>query len=111
MSTDRGLRNNTAALPRYAEEWNWQLAARCRGEDPALFFPPDGERPSARQRRHLAAKAVCADCPVTVECRRHSLVLPETFGIWGGLSEAERAKVIGMSRDHNRHTVDQAEER
>ena len=27
-----------------AEEWLWQQSARCRGEDPGLFFHPDNER-------------------------------------------------------------------
>lgn len=110
--TDQGLllQRNYAAMPRHAEDWNWQLAARCRGEDAALFFQPDGERAPARQQRHRAAKAICADCPVTAECRRHSLVVPETFGIWGGLSETERAQVMGVSRDHNRHALDPAAE-
>jgi WhiB family redox-sensing transcriptional regulator len=73
-----------------AEAWSWQLAARCRGEDPSIFFHPDGERGRARKRRQRRAKDICAECPVAAQCRQHSLAFHERFGTWGGLSEDER---------------------
>lgn len=77
-----------------SEVWDWQLHGACRGADTVLFFHPDGERGSARRRRQAAAKAVCARCPVLQDCRRHALQVHEPYGIWGGMSEEERARAL-----------------
>ncbi|SCD58072.1 WhiB family transcriptional regulator, redox-sensing transcriptional regulator, partial [Streptomyces sp. SolWspMP-sol7th] len=45
-----------------------------------------------------AAKRVCADCPVRVECREHALVQPEPYGVWGGLTAAERRVLLARRR-------------
>ena len=81
-----------------AETWDWQLRGACREVDTVLFFHPDGERGSARARRQAAAKAVCADCPVLEACRRHALAVHEPYGVWGGMSEEERTRLIIASR-------------
>jgi WhiB family redox-sensing transcriptional regulator len=86
-------------------DWSWQSSASCRTEDPALFFQPDGERPEARRIRLKRAKAICGGCPVSVECQHHSLLAREPFGVWGGLSERERLKALGATRDHQRHRL------
>lgn len=59
--------------------------ARCRGMDPEFFFPERGQSTAA-------AKAVCASCPVVVECLQEALDTPshKDGGIWGGTSERER---------------------
>ncbi len=77
------------------EAWTWQVSASCRDEDPSTFFHPDGERGSERQRRQQKAKDICAQCPVIVQCRHHALTFQEQFGTWGGLSENDRAAIIG----------------
>jgi WhiB family redox-sensing transcriptional regulator len=84
------------ARSRAAEDWAWQLSARCRGEDSSVFFHPEGERGRARTRRLKRAKQFCTECPVAVQCRDHSLSFAEQFGIWGGLSEEERAALRGV---------------
>jgi WhiB family redox-sensing transcriptional regulator len=33
-----------------------------------------------------------------VECREHALVLPEPYGVWGGLTAAERRVVLARRR-------------
>ena len=76
-----------------ADLWDWQLQGACRGENPELFFHPDGERGPSRRNRESAAKAVCARCPVVTECARHSLTVREPYGVWGGLSEDDREAV------------------
>jgi WhiB family redox-sensing transcriptional regulator len=77
-----------------AEVWDWQLHGSCRGESTALFFHPDGERGPARARRQAAAKAVCGRCPVIDACLKHALSVREPYGVWGGMSEEERARLI-----------------
>lgn len=74
--------------------WEWQYEGKCREADPTLFFHPEGERGSARRRRAEAAKAICATCPVREMCLQHSLAVREPYGVWGGLSEEERAAVL-----------------
>jgi WhiB family transcriptional regulator, redox-sensing transcriptional regulator len=83
------VRRQSAVLPR--PNWGWQDAAACREEDLILFFGPDGERQPEREIRERKAKAVCADCPVRVECLNYALSRPEKYGVWGGLNEEERA--------------------
>ena len=77
-----------------AEVWDWQLHGACRGENTSLFFHPDGERGPARARRQAAAKAVCGRCPVIDACLKHALSVREPYGVWGGMSEEERARLI-----------------
>ncbi len=47
--------------------------------------------------RDLAAKAVCARCPVIAECAAHALQVREPYGVWGGLTEDERELVYDNS--------------
>jgi WhiB family redox-sensing transcriptional regulator len=76
-----------------ADIWDWQMIGLCRGEDPNIFFHPEGERGPARANREAAAKAVCAACPVKVQCAAHALAVREPYGVWGGLSEDEREAI------------------
>ncbi len=76
-----------------SEAWEWRLEGRCRGEDPSIFFHPDGERGRARVARTQRAKAICERCAVSEQCRQWAISVGEPFGIWGGMSEDERARV------------------
>jgi WhiB family redox-sensing transcriptional regulator len=64
--------------------------------DSATFFHPPQERNSAREERIAQAKAVCQTCPAMMQCREHALRVREPYGIWGGLSEDERADLLGV---------------
>jgi WhiB family redox-sensing transcriptional regulator len=81
-----------------AAAWEWQLSGSCRKVDPALFFHPEGERGPARALREVAAKGVCATCPVLRQCRLHALHTHEPYGVWGGLSERDREVIYGAAR-------------
>ena len=83
--------------PPSVERWDWQLLAACRGMESSLFFAPDGERSRARNRRIANAKTVCAGCPALTDCRSYALSAGETFGIWGGLTEDERASARNLT--------------
>ena len=86
-------------------EWDWQMRGACRGMDTELFFHPDNERGPARARRDARAKDICRGCPVLDECRRHSLLVQEPYGIWGGLSASERDAIIHGRRHRAEHII------
>lgn len=86
-----------------ANDSSWRLSAVCRpgnGHHPEIWFPP-AERPystRAESRRATAkrlaweakAKALCATCPVRLECLEYADDNDEREGIWGGLTPTER---------------------
>lgn len=85
----------TSRLPAPIPEfWEWQLHAECRGADSALFFPPEDERGSARRRRERTAKGFCGRCPVIQACAAHALRVQEPYGVWAGMTPAERTVVL-----------------
>ena len=62
----------------------WHHDAACKDADTDLFFIDRG-------RTSKAAKAYCAECPVSGECLDWSLSQSETvFGVWGGMTLVER---------------------
>jgi WhiB family redox-sensing transcriptional regulator len=69
----------------------WQPVALCRGNHSHLFFPPSTtERKDERERREVRAKSICRICPVKAQCLDYAMEIREPYGIWGGLTEAER---------------------
>jgi WhiB family redox-sensing transcriptional regulator len=73
----------------------WHLRASCRGPASELFFAPaTGERREARDEREARAKAICVTCPVRRECLEYALRVREPHGIWGGLTEGERRRLL-----------------
>jgi WhiB family transcriptional regulator, redox-sensing transcriptional regulator len=90
---------DTRKLPEpVTEVWDWQMQAACRGMDSAFFFHPERERGPAKADREARAKEICARCPVLEPCRRHALAAEEPYGVWGGLTEAERDDMVRRQR-------------
>ncbi|MDV7086018.1 WhiB family transcriptional regulator [Rhodococcus opacus] len=71
---------------------DWRDDAACRGIESSVFFSPDGERGRARARRESRARRICQDCPALLRCRDHALAAGEPYGIWGGMTEADRRR-------------------
>lgn len=66
---------------------DWQDLAVCQSSpDPDVFFPLSEKDQTAM----LAAKTVCAHCPVTAECLAFALERGLDYGVFGGHSPAER---------------------
>jgi WhiB family redox-sensing transcriptional regulator len=63
----------------------WQDRANCIGTDPELFFPKAGKRSEEAQE-------VCSRCPVMSQCLEYALSHNDRYGVWGGLSEADRKR-------------------
>lgn len=68
-------------------EADWMNDALCAQTDPESFYPEKGH--STRD-----AKATCMRCDVRAECLEDALVNRERWGIWGGVTERERRKMI-----------------
>ena len=44
------------------------------------------------------AKAICASCAVRQSCLEYSLAAREREGVWGGLTERERRRIVRQRR-------------
>ena len=74
---------------------NWQVQGACRGPRASAFFPPSHfERKDAKARREATAKDICSRCPVQRQCLDYALGIRELHGIWGGLNEVERRRLL-----------------
>lgn len=65
---------------------DWMDQAACRGRNPDIWFPEGAE--SAAQ-----AKAICAGCPVRIECLEYAIETHTYSGVWGGLTDGERRRI------------------
>src|SRR5262245_539240 len=68
-----------------------QVYAACR-ERFQLFYE-DGARRAQQQQRTARAREVCEQCPVQPYCAAYALRSREQYGIWGGLTEADRTRL------------------
>lgn len=72
-------------------EITWRNRGACNGLDPAVFFPDSEENAGE-------AKSICAECVVRLSCLEHALAVRERDGVWGGLTEKERRRMIRQRR-------------
>ncbi len=73
------------------DEDQWRSRAACQGEWGAVFYPPvRPEKKAARVAREQRAKQVCDGCEVRRECLDHAISHGERYGVWGGMTDAER---------------------
>lgn len=74
---------------------DWQEDAACNSKDVdnSVFFHPENERGAAVVKREAAARAICAACPVRLECMAASVIRREKYGFWGA-SEHEREQAL-----------------
>lgn len=82
---------------RNAELINWQIpqfdGANCQTVgDPDLFFHSGKERIAKEQIQ--AAKNVCFGCIHKQECLEFALENEIPYGVWGGVSEGERKRIL-----------------
>ncbi len=102
------LLDRPAAPQPAGEDDPWHTAAACRRDEVGLFFAPSKEPTAARLSREEQAKQVCARCPVLLDCREHALAQPEPYGVWGGLTAAERRVVLARRRRRDVELVEAA---
>jgi hypothetical protein len=75
---------------------------KCKGHDTNLWFPVFGPSPTKEERktneRNTAqALIICEQCDKQVHCLEYSL-RHEPYGIWGGKTELERAKLRAIKK-------------
>ena len=83
---------------------DWFDRAACKGMDPELFFPVGTTGPALVQIAE--AKAICAECPVAVDCLLYALETGQIAGVWGGMSEDERRELRREQRRELRRAED-----
>ena len=72
---------------------DWYAKALCKGHTD-LFYYEEAGRPS--KQRLAVPFAVCGGCPVKEDCLADALRRREPYGIWGGSTPAERARMLGV---------------
>lgn len=65
---------------------SWQESASCATAWPEAWFPATGEHA-------VEARAVCARCPVSVQCLEYALSFERIDGIWAGTTENQRRRM------------------
>ena len=91
----RELLPNTETQPEAATT-NWRNEANCRDSDPDMFFPDSKDRRYAEE-----ALKVCYGCEVKEDCLDHAIENDEKYGIWGGMTPAER-DALSRARQNRR---------
>jgi WhiB family transcriptional regulator, redox-sensing transcriptional regulator len=68
-----------------ARSFSWLDDARCAGEDESIFFPDRYDGGYSQ-----LAFQICAACPVRAECLEFAMVNRIGWGVFGGLTAAQR---------------------
>lgn len=66
----------------------WTAHAECAKFGAPGMFPSEGDTEGIRW-----ARETCAVCPVRRECLTEALESGEQYGVWGGLTTAERTEL------------------
>jgi hypothetical protein len=88
-----------SALPLTIPSIEWMRKGSCRTTSIDFF----SDNPLEIEH----AKAVCADCPVRIECLLYAKSNHEEVGVWGGTTPAERGIIsfTGCLRCGGRNSV------
>ncbi|WP_431781761.1 WhiB family transcriptional regulator [Streptomyces chumphonensis] len=86
---------------------DWRLRGICRDEDPEIWFPVGTTGPAYAEAEW--ARQICCHCPVMEACAEYALDERIEHGIWGGLDEQQRRKILrkrgrGIGRGNNPHS-------
>ena len=81
------------------DDTSWRSSASCRGDNAVYFFAPSHfERKPEKDFREGMARSLCRSCVVRQECLDYSIEVEEGHGIWGGLNELERKRLLRRMR-------------
>lgn len=71
---------------RGVEDRSWAARGSCATLDPDGFFVQGAEQQTI--------KAACSGCPVRTRCLADALDNRIDFGVWGGMTERERRRLL-----------------
>jgi len=74
----------------YNVSGNWESRGACRSTEADLFF-------ASRATQEYRAKAVCRLCSVRWDCLAYALAYRVEHGVWGGLTDRERRRLLNRS--------------
>lgn len=81
----------TAPVPGRTDDRSWAARGSCVDLDPDGFFVQGAEQHTI--------KAACAHCPVRTACLADALDNRIDFGVWGGMTERERRRLLRRHPD------------
>lgn len=76
---------------RMVPQGDWVREGLCATDDPDRWFPTVSNSTPGRAEEIAAVKAICWACPVRRACLEWAVAAREPHGIWGGMTEQERA--------------------
>ncbi len=85
----RGRHAGAATALALALPGDWVRHAACGPDTAELFFPISDTGPAAADIQR--AQAICEACPVQQQCLAEADAAGQDHGIWGGLTDTERA--------------------
>jgi WhiB family redox-sensing transcriptional regulator len=81
------------------DELMWRNGAECETVNAVYFYAPGHfERKPEKDFREGIARALCRRCKVQEQCLKYSIEVEESHGIWGGLNELERKRLLRSMR-------------
>jgi WhiB family redox-sensing transcriptional regulator len=77
------------------DELMWRTGAECQTDNAVHFYAPSHfERKPEKDFREGIARSLCRRCDVREQCLNYSIDGAEGHGIWGGLNELERKRLL-----------------
>jgi WhiB family redox-sensing transcriptional regulator len=83
---------------------HWMSDAACRNTDLDAFYP----EPASNASVYADGQRICRGCPVQNDCLTYALDNDERYGLWGGLTPAQRETHPMRARrgvNQHRHTI------
>lgn len=83
------------------EDGAWRQAAACRGLPLSIFYEDAWSdlTQTPREGGLAQARAICASCPVQVQCLAGALARREAEGVWAGTTPTERKRMVRKRLD------------
>ena len=69
--------------------------------DHILFDNPKDPKLPMSRRQVDQAREICHECPVRRDCLAFALVMDDAWGVWGGLTPAERQRALLLAGHRN----------